>query len=215
MSVKRVVLIRPGETDWNKLGRWQGHVIVPLNVTGRAQAERLAQFVRPIGLHAIYSSDLRRARDTAEILARVAGLQPIYDPRLRERSMGEWQGLTLREIMEWDPDEYSRLLADPDGYQVPLGESRAQVTQRARAAFEEIIAAGGETIGIISHTTAVRGLLANLVPGCNPYQLQFKNMSVTTIVHEDDGTWQISQLDDVTHLEGMPTQSVGELEENK
>jgi broad specificity phosphatase PhoE len=215
MTVQRVVFIRPGETDWNKLERWQGHVIVPLNSTGRAQAERLAQFIRPIGLTSIYSSDLRRARDTAEILCALSDLTPIYDARLRERSMGEWQGLTLREIVEWEPQQYARLIADPDGYQVPLGESRRQVALRARAAFDEIILQGGETIGVITHTTAMRSLIAGLVPGSNPYHMQFKNMSVTTIVRQQDGNWQISQLDDVTHLEGMPTQSFIELEENK
>lgn len=213
MAVKRVVLIRPGETDWNKLGRWQGQVAVPLNEHGIAQAERLAQFVRPIGLSAIYSSDLRRAKDTAEILGKTSSLTPVYDARLRERSMGEWQGLTLAEIMVWYPEDYAQVQKDPNGFQVPSGESRKQVGERVRLAFEEIIKEGGDTIGIISHTTAIRTLLAALVPESNPYNLHFRNMSVTTIMQEN-GKWSISQFDDITHLEGMKSSAFPEVEES-
>ena len=80
MAVKRVVFIRPGETEWNKIGRWQGIVGVPLNGHGRAQAERLAKFVRNINLDALYSSDLRRAKDTA------AAGDSVRPPGCRRRS---------------------------------------------------------------------------------------------------------------------------------
>jgi len=212
MGVKRVVFMRPGETAWNKIGRWQGNVAVPLNEQGRAQVQRLAQFVRPLGFAAIYSSDLHRAKDTADIIAGACGLEARYDQRLRERHMGEWQGLTLAEIQSWYPESYARMQADPDGFQIPGGESRKQVTQRVRAAFEDILLRGGEMIGIISHATALRLLLADLVPDCNPYTIRFRNMSVTTLVHEEDGTWSISQLDDVTHLEGLSSMSFPEVE---
>jgi broad specificity phosphatase PhoE len=215
MAVKRVVFIRPGETDWNKIGRWQGIVGVPLNTHGRAQAERLAKFVRNIGLEALYSSDLRRAKDTAEIIAGTANVKMVYDGRLRERGMGEWQGLTLDEIRAWYPDDYARVQADPEGFQVPAGESRRQVAQRVRACFEDIIGRGGNTIGVISHTTAIRGLLAELVPNSDPYNLQFRNMSVTTIAQGENGTWAISQLDDVSHLEGISSEAFGEVEGEK
>ncbi len=212
MAVKRVVFMRPGETEWNKIGRWQGHVAIPLNAQGKAQVRRLAQFVRPLGFHAIYSSDLRRAKETADIIASACNLQTRYDARLRERHMGEWQGLTLAEIQSWYPESYARLQADPDGFQIPGGESRNQVTTRVRAAFEDIIMRGGEIIGIISHTTALRLLLTDLVPDCDPYTINFRNMSVTTLVHQEGDVWKISQLDDVSHLEGMSSFSFPEVE---
>lgn len=215
MAVKRVIFIRPGETEWNKDGRWQGHVAVPLNAHGQAQAERLARFIRPIGLTAIYSSDLRRARDTAEIIAKYTELKPIYDPRLRERSMGEWQGMTLEEIVVWYPEAYKKVQTDPQNFQVPGGESRRQVAERVRMAFDDIIARGGDTVGIITHTTALRSLLNELVPDSNAYNLHFKNMSVSTLMQEEDGSWRITQLDDVTHLEGLPAAAFFELEEGK
>jgi broad specificity phosphatase PhoE len=211
MTVKRVMFIRPGETEWNKLGRCQGHVAVPFNAHVQAQAERLAKFIRPIGLNVLYSSDLRRARDTAEIIAKFTDLKPIYDPRLRERSMGEWQGITLDEIVTWYPEAYARVQADPQNFQIPGGESRRQVAERVKMAFEDIIARGGDTIGIISHTTAIRSLIAALIPESDGYNLHFKNMSVTTLMQEDNQTWRISQLDDVTHLEGITSTTFVEL----
>jgi broad specificity phosphatase PhoE len=210
MSVKRVMFIRPGETDWNRLNRWQGQVHIPLNEHGRQQAERLAQFIRPLGIQMIYSSDLRRARDTAELLAAALQTQTMFDKRLRERHMGEWQGLTLQDIKAWYPEEYARLRENPFQYQIEGGESRQQVMTRVRACFGDIMGrSNSETIGIVSHTTAIMTILNDLVPESNPFDLEFSNISVTTIVQDDDGSWQVAQLNDVSHLDGMPTLTLG------
>lgn len=203
MSVKRVVLIRPGETEWNKIGRWQGVVAIPLNLHGIGQAKRLAKFVRNIHLDAIYSSDLRRAKDTTAVLSEYTKVPFHYDERLRERHMGLWQGLNTNEIRDWYKIKYEELMVNPQILPAPEGESRQQVADRVSECFHDILAKGGETIGMISHTTAIRTLLAELVPDSKPYDLEFRNMSVTTIVANDDDTWSISQFDDVTHLEGM------------
>lgn len=215
MTIKRVILIRPGETEWNKLGRWQGLVQVPLNEHGRAQAQRLATFVRNIGIKAIYSSDLRRAIDTAHIISEHLGFKPHFEQRLRERNMGQWQGLTLNEIINWYPEEYAKLLDDPHNYQIPGGESRRQVAKRVQACFDDVIGRGGDVVGIISHTTAIKTLLAHVVPQQNPYDMAFSNMSVTTIKHEAGDGWRITQLDDVSHLEGMGTFAFPEVEDKQ
>ncbi|NWG17384.1 MAG: histidine phosphatase family protein [Chloroflexi bacterium] len=211
--VKRVIFIRPGETDWNRLGRWQGWVAVPLNDLGRRQARKLAQFIRNIGLSALYSSDLRRAVETAEILSEQLGFAPVYDSRLRERNIGAWQGLTLDEIRAWYPDDYARLLESPDDFEVPGGESFLQVQQRAMETFDEILAQDrGVTIGIISHTTAIHALLNELIAGCCANEVAVSNMSVTTIARDDE--WRLVAVDDVSHLEGLETQHYPELEDN-
>lgn len=212
MSVTRVVLIRVGETQWNAIGRWQGIVAVPLNAHGIAQSRRLAKFVRNIGLTAIYSSDLRRARDTAGIISEYANVKLSYDDRLRERHMGEWQGLTINEIRDWYRGTYHELVDDPHNVPVPGGESRVQVSQRVNAFFNQVVQQENDTIGIITHTTAIRTLLAEQVPKSNPYDLHFRNLSATTITRQEDDTWRITQLDDVTHLEGMSSAYVGEVE---
>lgn len=215
MALKRVIFIRPGETEWNKIGRWQGIVSIPLSTVGMKQAQRLAKFVRNVGMDVIYSSDLRRAKDTAAVISEYTNTKIVYDLRLRERHMGEWQGLTTPEIQQWCRADYQKLIADPHHFVVPGGESRAQVAERVHACFDDIIAGEGETIGIISHTTAVRTLLAVLIPGSDAYNMQFRNMSVTTLAQQEDGSWKITQLDDVSHLEGMPSNFFGELVEEK
>ena len=91
-----LLLARHGETDWNRDGRWQGHSDPPLNELGRKQAGELADSLD--GIDAVYSSDLARARETAEIVATRLGLEVRLDARLRERSFGAWEGLTMEEI---------------------------------------------------------------------------------------------------------------------
>lgn len=214
MTVNRIVIIRPGETDWNRTGRWQGWVAAPLSEHGRLQAQKLANFIRHIGLGALYTSDLRRAVETADLLAEQLGYSPIPDARLRERNIGNWQGLTLAEMQAWYPEEYQTLLADPDAFKVPGGESRAEVRQRMVSAFEDILAQDkSERVGIVSHTTAVRLLLEHLIPNFDQRGAGLENTSVTTIVCDENGDWSVVAVDDVMHLEGLPARSFGELED--
>lgn len=216
MTVKRIILIRPGETDWNRDGRWQGWVAAPLNEHGRRQAEALAKFIRNIGMSALYSSDLRRAVETAELLAERLGFEPVYDARLRERNIGAWQGLTLKEMRDWYPDEYEQLLADVDRFRIPGGESRAEVRARMMAAFDDFLKQNdGETVGIITHTTAIRALLSELIPDCDPNSVEVNNTSVTTLVRGEANQWQLVAANDVMHLEGLPSHSVQEVEQPK
>jgi len=216
MTVKRIILIRPGETDWNREGRWQGWVATPLNEHGRRQAQALARFVRNIGMAALYSSDLRRAQETAELLAERLGFTPMYDARLRERNIGTWQGLTPDEMRAWYPDEYEQLLADVDEYRIPGGESRSEVRARMVAMFDDILKQNrGETVGIISHTTAIRALLSELIPGCDPNSVEVNNTSVTTLARTDTSDWQLVATNDVMHLEGLASRSAKEVEQTK
>jgi len=216
MAVKRVIFIRPGETDWNRQVRWQGWVASPLSDHGKRQAERLANYIRHIGMTALYTSDLKRALQTAEILSAKLGFFAIPDSRLRERNIGEWQGLTIDEMRAWYPEEYNKLLTDSQNYRVPGGESRVDVRKRMAEAFRDIMnQAQGETVGIISHTTAIHELLAELIPNNNSKEVTVSNTSVTTIARQDGGQWQLVASDDVMHLEGLATQQSPELEDEK
>jgi broad specificity phosphatase PhoE len=214
MAVKRVIFIRPGETDWNRSVRWQGWVASPLNAHGKRQAERLANYIRHIGMTCLYTSDLKRALQTAEILAGKLGFSAINDKRLRERNIGEWQGLTIDEMRSWYPEQYQQLLTDAENYRVPGGESRADVRERVVAAFADILKQQkGETVGVISHTTAIHELLAALIPDNKSQEVEVSNTSVTTIALEVDGKWRLVASDDVMHLEGLETQKSPELED--
>jgi broad specificity phosphatase PhoE len=99
----RILLARHGETEWNRLGRWQGHADPPLNDLGRRQAEILAEQLAGDTVSAVYSSDLRRARETARIVAERIGLPVTEDSALREIDVGSWSGLTRDEVRERFP----------------------------------------------------------------------------------------------------------------
>jgi broad specificity phosphatase PhoE len=106
--VTTILLARHGETDWNRQLRFQGHADEPLNETGRAQAHDLASRLRHEPIAAVYSSDLRRASETAEIVAAIIELPIVLDRRLREIHVGSWQGRTRGELdgAAWDGETY-------------------------------------------------------------------------------------------------------------
>jgi probable phosphoglycerate mutase len=109
----RLLLIRHGETDWNREVRWQGQTDIPLNPTGRAQARALARSMSGQDLDAVYSSDLLRAAQTAEAVAEATGARLILDLRLREIDLGEWQGMLSDEIRSRDGAQVDLFFRDP------------------------------------------------------------------------------------------------------
>ncbi len=104
----QLILIRHGQTQWNREGRWQGQADPPLNAFGRRQARRAALELRGARLDHLYSSDLRRALETAHIIGADLGLAVIPDPRLREINLGRWQGMLSADIEAQYPDEFRR-----------------------------------------------------------------------------------------------------------
>lgn len=215
MTVKRVIFIRPGETDWNRLDRWQGWVSSPLNSHGRLQVEALANFLRNIGIGALYASDLTRARQSAEIISEKTGVQPIYDENLRERNIGSWQGLMLEEVRAWYPDAYDQYVSSPNDYKIPGGESLREVKARMKQAFDKIIATDDvETVAVVTHTVSIRALLEDLITGYEAQRQRLGNSSVTTIRLSDDG-WSIVASNDIEHLEGLDSRAVRELGDKK
>jgi broad specificity phosphatase PhoE len=155
-----IFLARHGETDWNAGGRWQGHSDPPLNDRGREQARALADELRSAGVDTIWTSDLVRARETATIVASCLGLAPVRVSReLREVDVGEWSGLTSREVASRYPDAFARWQAYERGWQE--GETYEQMAERVVAAVHEIVARHDERrILIVSHGGPIRALQA-------------------------------------------------------
>lgn len=152
----KLFLIRHGETDWNLEGRYQGQSDIPLNANGLLQAEKLAEKLRTQHLDAIYSSDLMRARRTAEILGQATGAPLHIDLRLREINQGEWEGMLFSEIRQRYPELISQRRSDPLSVTPPGGESIEQVRERVLAALDAIVSAhpDGE-VAIVSHGLAL------------------------------------------------------------
>ena len=152
----RILLARHGETDWNRLGRWQGHADPPLNDAGRAQAAQLAERLAGDGIAAIYSSDLTRASQTARVVADRLGLDVVEDRGLREIDVGSWSGLTRTEVEQRFPEGDARWLGGVIGHD---GETRDELTLRVVGAVERIAAAHPEgTILVVTHGGAIRAL---------------------------------------------------------
>lgn len=179
-----LVLIRHGETDWNVTGRWQGQADVPLNSHGMQQAQEMAQSLADRGLDAIYSSDLLRARQTAEPVGQIAGLQVHYDARLREIDQGLWEGLLLSEIRTRYASIYEQRNTDPWKVAPPGGETVSQVHVRVVACVDEIVRRHpGQSVAIVSHGFALALVIAHylrqpvkkawdLIPkNCDPFEL--------------------------------------------
>jgi glucosyl-3-phosphoglycerate phosphatase len=133
----RLVLWRHGQTIWNAERRFQGQSDIPLDETGRAQAERAARLLAGLHPDTIVSSDLSRAASTAEPLARLTALDVVLDKDLRERHGGCWEGLTDAEIRERYPEAHA-------AWTPPDGEPTAAVADRVAAALQRIAAAAAE-----------------------------------------------------------------------
>lgn len=149
-GVVRLVLWRHGQTPWNAERRFQGNSDISLDETGREQARSAARYLAAMHPSAIYASDLARAAETAEYLARLVGLPVQPDKDLRERGGGAWEGLTDAEIRAGYPAEYA-------AWNPPDGEPVAAVAERVGAAFQRIGDSldGGALAVLVSHGAAI------------------------------------------------------------
>jgi broad specificity phosphatase PhoE len=157
--VTTILIARHGESDWNRERRWQGHADRPLTEKGRAQSEALAARLAHIDLDAVYSSDLRRARETAAVVAAAQGLEVDERADLREVDVGSWSGLTRTEAEERFPEGFGRWRRGFPGWED--GESYEAMTARVVGAVNDI--AQRHTYGpvlVVSHGGPIRAIHA-------------------------------------------------------
>lgn len=201
------VLIRHGETDHNRTGRYQGQTDIPLNDRGRQQCRRLAERLAGEPLDVIYSSDLSRAQECARMLA--AGRPVALEPRLREIDVGRVAGLTAAEIAAREPAFWAAFQRDKEQTPYPGGESAIDVLRRAREALAAIEARyPGGRVGVVTHG----GLIALVVGEAMGAPLSHRGRLVTsncgiTVLERKDGRVRLHSFNDTAHLAG----GVGEL----
>jgi probable phosphoglycerate mutase len=153
-------LARHGETDWNAAGRWQGQTDVPLNERGRAQAREIALRLRAEQVRSIATSDLLRARVTAEIVAAELGIAVGHvHADLRERRFGCFEGLSREEAAARFPEAWERYVTDP-GPAPPGGESREELLARLLPAVSDAAARLAGPLLVVMHGGSMRALLA-------------------------------------------------------
>jgi probable phosphoglycerate mutase len=160
VSVRRVILLRHGRTAWNAQRRFQGQADPPLDEVGQAQAYEVAGLIVALRPGLLVTSDAARAMQTAQIIAPWAELQPVAEPRLRERGLGHWEGLTREEVAVQYPDEYADWVAGRDVSRRG-GETRDAVAARARAAFDEL--PGVATTVLVTHSATAMALTNSLL----------------------------------------------------
>ncbi len=158
--MKRFCLVRHGQTDWNLEGRLQGQSDVPLNQTGRTEARSLAEKLSGTPFKAIFSSDLARAWETAEIIAGALGVPITAERRLREINQGEWEGQLAEDIRASHDEYWEHRNVDAEHFRPPGGESVTEVAERVQAAMNQIASQypTGEIL-IVSHGLALATII--------------------------------------------------------
>lgn len=202
MNETTLIVIRHGETEWNRERRMQGTTDTRLSDLGRAQAQALGLRLAGHGFTALYSSDLSRARDTARAIAEHTGRTVLTDPRLQERRFGIFEGLVAAEIKARYPEEHARFASrDPD-YEVPGGESAGAFTVRCLGCLSEIAGRHpGNEVVVVTHGLVLDSLYraAHGLGHGEPRPVPLINASVNLFGY-GASAWRMVLWGDVSHL---------------
>jgi alpha-ribazole phosphatase len=160
----RLYLIRHGEVEGIAEGQLIGRTDRPLSARGISQAQQLAEALSPARLAAVYSSDLQRARVTAEIIAKHRELTVHESSAWREVDMGDWEGLTVAALFEETPELIEQVFSDPASFQYPGGESFADFTVRVQAALDQLLVTheSGD-VALVAHGGICRAIIGSVI----------------------------------------------------
>ncbi|OVA18522.1 Histidine phosphatase superfamily [Macleaya cordata] len=200
-DVAEIVLVRHGETTWNNSGRIQGSLESELNEAGWKQAaaisDRLAKELKPT---AIYSSELKRAKNTAEMIAKKCHLPEVIEvPELKERHVGSLQGLYWSEIQEKEPEAYLAFFSSQRDLEIPGGgESFDQLCERSVTALQEIASKHkGERVIVVTHGGVLRAIYMSVTGESSAGKVL--NASIN-VLHLSEKKWAFKSWSDVSHL---------------
>ena len=185
-------VFRHGETDANLAGVWQGQgVNKPLNNTGIKQAENLAEKMSGLGIEKIYSSPLLRAKQTAEAVAKRAGIQVEILPELTEGGLGDFEGVKKTDIAEQNPEFWAKWYDDviDMSLRCPNGESKQEMQDRMFEGFEKMLQTPEKVIGVASHSGAMRYFF--LAFNYGPHKMP--NTALYKLIY-DNGNWNLEFL---------------------
>lgn len=206
----QILLIRHGETAWNREKRIQGQEDVPLSPAGVDQARKLGRRLRPLSLAAAYASDLSRALLTAQTALEGTGVPVAIAPAFRERHYGRWQGLTWPEIESRFPQDVAGYQSDAPDYELPGGESWNRMQDRVFSEMKVIAARhAGRTVAVFTHGGPCRAaVMAALgLPAALWRRWTTGNASIHRLIWETsaggNGLWKLAGYNDVAHLEEL------------
>jgi broad specificity phosphatase PhoE len=175
-------LARHGQTAYNHEGRFQGHLPVPLDATGREQAVALAEAAAQVQIVSFWCSPLHRARETAAIVGARIGLQPREDARFAETDTGDWTGRSFAEIRAEDPDGFARFQHSDPTFRYPGGESFAEQSERVMAALADLRAQPAQLPAlVVCHRGVIRLALAAITGDPTAGGREIPNAALVTV----------------------------------
>jgi len=209
-SKKRIILVRHGETDWNKQGRFQGQIDIPLNKNGKSQAKAASEFLKNNIIQKAFSSSLSRPKETAQIiLEEHPGIEISLKDNLKEIGHGKWEGKLESEIKSDWPNLLQEWKISPEKVQMPEGENIKEVSMRSITGWDEICQdlKNNETALVVAHDAVNKTILCHLL-GLLPskiWMVKQGNGGITVIdlSEKEDQTDQIACLNITSHLGGV------------
>ena len=212
MHVKKLILVRHGETDWNAEGRIQGMLDVPLNALGVQQAElAAAELARTFDIAELVSSDLVRTRETTKPINEATGFEPRFDARIRERHFGVWQGKTYEEWRVQDAVGMARYNAGDPDYGPEGGETASQFLKRCVDAVTDLVLGSEEkTLILVTHGGVVSSMVRH-AQGLNPQSARTWSVPNASISEwrveyvNEAPVFYVDRIGDVSHLEHADT----------
>ena len=196
-----LILVRHGETLWNREARWQGQENVPLSNLGLGQAECLARRLAHLHGSPLWSSDLERAVRTADTIAVMTGSNVRVHAGLREVLMGSWQGLTHPEVLEKYPKSCDEYFSDFVKGRAPGGESFGQMAVRVRTALDMVASeSGGRPCVVVTHGGPIKAAVCDVlgISYDNRWRIAVDNASITRVYWCHEMT--LLSLNDTCHL---------------
>jgi broad specificity phosphatase PhoE len=200
-----IILIRHGETDWNTEQIFRGRIDVPLNQLGLSQAEAVGLSLKNRTIDALHSSPLKRAFETAKMLAKGRNLEIISEDGFIDINFGLWQGIPHQKVKEDFKDLYARWISKPHTVTFPEGESLEEVKDRSEKALDTIIKSNpGKTVGIVSHRVVNKVLLCAVLglDLSHFWYIRQDTCAVNSFEHKE-GNYYLSCLNDTCHLKNV------------
>lgn len=201
--MKKIYLIRHGETESNRKGIFRGRLDIPLSQNGKEQAADLKRYFENIPVDIVYTSPLQRAVETAESV--FSEHTPVKEKWLNNLDLGEWSGMEKSLVKERFPEMWENWVNRPESIRFPGGERLDDVHRRSRLFFEKVNAAEAETIAAVSHRSVVKVLIAAAVGVERNYYWKFHldNASVSLLHYEQERGYTLVKLNDTHHLRDM------------
>jgi len=200
-----IYLVRHGQTAWNKEEIFRGRTDIPLDETGLKQAELAGEYFRGMEIHAIYSSPLSRAWETAQKISQIHNLkvQPLQG--ILDMSFGKWEGQSNRDIQKNDKEIYRQWREEPHQVRLPGGESLDEVRARSMAALEGVIRENpGKTLVLVSHRVICKVLICAILGLDNSHFWQItQDTTAINLIQHKDQRYILSLMNETCHLKPL------------